>query len=42
VRLELFGSDLPETYDRTTFKQKCDNVYDLVIDDATHGRKWAA
>ena len=34
--------DLPETYDRTTFKQKCDNVYELIVDYAMKGRKWAA
>ena len=33
---------LPESYDRTTFKQKCDNVFDLAIDYANHHRRWAA
>ena len=45
VRAEIervLDDDLPESYDRTTFKQKCDNVYDLAIEYALRGRKWAA
>ena len=45
VRAEIervLDADLPESYDRTTFKQKCDNVFDLVVDYASRGRKWAA
>ncbi len=38
----VLDEDLPETYDRTTFKQKCDNVYELIVDYAMKGRKWAA
>ena len=33
---------LPDTYERALFKQKCDNVFDLVVDYASRGRKWAA
>lgn len=33
---------LPESYDRTTFKRKCDNVFDLAVDYANHHRRWAA
>lgn len=33
---------LPESYDRTTFKQKCDNIFDLAVDHAAHHRRWAA
>lgn len=33
---------LPESYDRATFKQKCDNVFDLAVDHANHHRRWAA
>lgn len=33
---------LPETYDRTTFKQKCDNVFDLAVEYANGHRRWAA
>ncbi|MGR4876407.1 type I restriction endonuclease subunit R [Pseudoxanthomonas sp. LARHCG66] len=45
VRAEIervLDDDLPESYDRTTFKQKCENVYDLAIEYALRGRKWAA
>ena len=34
--------ELPVTYERALFKQKCDNVYDLVVDHASRGRRWAA
>jgi len=33
---------LPDSYDRATFKQKCDNVFDLAVDYANHHRRWAA
>lgn len=45
VRAEIervLDTNLPESYDRATFKQKCDNVYDLAIEYALRGRKWAA
>jgi type I restriction enzyme R subunit len=45
VRAEIervLDADLPESYDRTTFKQKCDNVYDLTVEYALRCRKWAA
>lgn len=45
VRSEIervLDEDLPKTYERTLFKQKCDNVFDLVVDYASRGRKWAA
>lgn len=29
-------------YDRVLFGQKCDNVFHLMLDYASHGRKWAA
>ena len=38
----VLDEGLPETYERTLFKQKCDNVFDLVVDYASRGRKWAA
>lgn len=38
----VLNDDLPESYDRTTFKQKCDKVYDLAVEYALRGRKWAA
>jgi len=33
---------LPKSYDRVLFKNKCDNVYELIFDHASKGRKWAA
>ncbi|MFW2374532.1 MAG: type I restriction enzyme endonuclease domain-containing protein [Gammaproteobacteria bacterium] len=40
---EVLDEDLPEDgYDRRLFKEKCDNVYDLVIDFTSNGRKWAS
>lgn len=45
VRSEIervLDEDLPESYDRATFKQKCDNVYELIVDYAIRRRKWAA
>jgi type I restriction enzyme R subunit len=38
----VLDKDLPESYDRVTFKTKCDNVFALVLDFAANGRKWAA
>jgi type I restriction enzyme R subunit len=45
VRAEIervLDQDLPDSYDRAVFKQKCDNVYDLAMEYALRGRKWAA
>lgn len=45
VRSEIervLNEALPESYDRTTFKQKCDKVFDLAVDYANHNRRWAA
>jgi len=38
----VLNDDLPESYDRAVFKQKCDNVYQLIADYAIRGKKWAA
>lgn len=45
VRSEIervLDEGLPETYERALFKQKCDNVFDLALEYASRGRKWAA
>lgn len=45
VRSEIsrvLNDDLPATYDRTLFEQKCARVYDLVTEYSARGRKWAA
>ncbi|PAW68120.1 MAG: hypothetical protein B9S34_03265 [Opitutia bacterium Tous-C1TDCM] len=40
---DVLNAHLPEeSYDRLLFKAKCDAVFDLAIDHAIHGRKWAA
>jgi type I restriction enzyme, R subunit len=45
VRSEIervLDEGLPDTYGRALFKQKCDNVFDLAVDYAGRGLKWAA
>ena len=39
---EVLHEHLPESYDRVLFKAKCDEVFNLVLDHASQGRKWAA
>jgi len=39
---QVLDNNLPESYDRVTFREKCDNVFELIYDHASHGRKWAA
>lgn len=39
---EVLDQDLPESYDRITFKEKSDHVFDLIVAFAANGRKWAA
>lgn len=39
---EVLDSELPESYDRTVFRQKCDSVFDTMLDYAIHGVKFAA
>lgn len=39
---EVLHAHLPESYDRILFKQKCDVVFDLMVNYANQGRKWAA
>jgi len=39
---QVLDRDLPESYDRVLFRQKCDNVFFLMLDYASHGRRWAA
>lgn len=40
--VEVLDADLPESYDRAVFRQKCDRVYEVVFDYASRGKKWAA
>jgi len=39
---EALDQNLPKSYDRKLFKQKCDSLYNLVYDYAVKGEKWAA
>lgn len=39
---EVLDRELPESYNRVLFREKCDNVFYLVLDYASRGRKWAA
>jgi len=39
---EVLDNNLPNSYDRALFSEKCDNVFYLMLDYASHGRKWAA
>lgn len=36
------GQPLFSATDLVNFQQKCDNVFELVVDYASRGRKWAA
>jgi len=37
-----FKEHLPDTYDRVLFKAKCSEVFGLIVNYASQGRKWAA
>lgn len=39
---EVLDSDLPLSYDRMTFKEKTENVFDLILEFAAKGNKWVA
>ena len=39
---QVLDHELPDSYDRALFKKKCDNVFEMMLDYASHGRKWAA
>ena len=39
---EVLDAGLPDSYDRLTFKQTCENVYGVVFDYSSRGVKWAA
>lgn len=38
----VLNEQLPDTYDRSIFTDKCNRVFELMIDYASHGLKWAA
>jgi len=39
---EVLHTHLPESYDRVLFKDKCNHVFEVMVDYASHGVKWAA
>ena len=39
---KVLDTDLPDTYDRILFKEKSDNVFNLIVDFAAQGKKWVA
>jgi type I restriction enzyme R subunit len=39
---QVLDENLPDTYDRILFKEKCDTVFELMLDYASTDRKWAA
>ena len=39
---EVLNRHLPESYDRVLFNQKCDNVFELMVNYASQGLKWVA
>jgi type I restriction enzyme R subunit len=39
---EVLNDTLPESYDRAVFTEKCNRVFDLMLDYASQKRKWAA
>lgn len=39
---EVLHKNLPDAYDRALFNEKRDSVFELVLDLAEHGVKWAA
>jgi hypothetical protein len=38
----VLDSHLPKSYDRVVFTEKCNNVFDLMVNYASQGLKWAA
>ena len=39
---EVLHKNLPDTYDRALFTEKRDSVFELALDLAEHGARWAA
>ncbi len=39
---QVLDADLPDSYDWVLFKEKSDNIFDLIVGFAAHGKKWAA
>jgi type I restriction enzyme, R subunit len=39
---QVLHERLPESYNHLIFKKKCDNVFNMMLQYANSGRKWAA
>ncbi|HYE37304.1 type I restriction endonuclease subunit R [Methylocaldum sp.] len=39
---QVLDANLPDSYNRAMLQEKCDDVFELMLDHAGHGRKWAA
>ncbi|MCB0330658.1 MAG: DUF3387 domain-containing protein, partial [Bdellovibrionales bacterium] len=39
---QVLDENLPDSYDRRVFKEKCDTLFELMVDYAANGQKWAA
>lgn len=39
---EVLDKTLTESYNSVLFKNKCENVFELILNLAVHGQKWAA
>ena len=39
---EVLDNNLPKSYSRKPFKEKCGNVYEMIFDYSSQRRKWAA
>ncbi|MEA5508562.1 HsdR family type I site-specific deoxyribonuclease [Crocosphaera sp. UHCC 0190] len=39
---KVLDDNLPNSYDRVIFKEKCERIFDLIIDFAANGKKWVA
>ncbi|MCK9293552.1 MAG: type I restriction endonuclease subunit R [Desulfobulbaceae bacterium] len=38
----ILDEQLPDSYDRLLFKEKCDSIFDMMLQYANSGQKWAA
>lgn len=38
---EVLHTYLPDSYDRVLFKDKCNHIFEVMVDYASHGMKWA-
>ncbi|MBU4261700.1 MAG: type I restriction endonuclease subunit R [Proteobacteria bacterium] len=39
---QVLDEQLPDSYDRLLFKEKCDSIFDMMLQYANSGQKWAA